>query len=46
VLLAPAYTSAEEELAQMVERTAATIADVEREVKDRLSGMPNEDEDA
>ena len=46
VLLAPAYTSTDEELAQMVERTAATIADVERRVKDRLSGMPDEDADA
>ena len=46
VLLAPAYTSTDEELAQMVERTAATIADVARRVKDRLSGMPNEDGDA
>lgn len=46
VLLAPAYTSTDEELAQMVERTAAAIADVERRVKDRLSGMPNEDGDA
>ena len=46
VLLAPAYTSTDEELAQMVERTAATIAAVERNVKDRLSGMPNEDGDA
>ena len=46
VLLAPAYTSTDEELAQMVERTATTIADVGRRVKDRLSGMPNEDGDA
>jgi adenosylmethionine-8-amino-7-oxononanoate aminotransferase len=43
VLLAPAYTSTDEELAQMVERTAGAIADVEHRVKDRLSGMPNED---
>ena len=43
VLLAPAYTSSDEELAQMVERTAGVIADVEHRVKDRLSGMPNED---
>ena len=35
-LLAPAYTSTDEELAQMVERLVATIADVERAVKDRL----------
>jgi adenosylmethionine-8-amino-7-oxononanoate aminotransferase len=46
VLLAPAYTSSDEELAQMVERTAGVIADVEHRVKDRLSGMPNEDRDA
>ena len=45
VLLAPAYTTTDEELAQMVERTAATIADVERRVEDRLSGMPSEDGD-
>jgi len=45
VLLAPAYTSSDEELAQMLERLAATIADVERTLKDRLSGMP-EGEDA
>src|SRR5262245_41367363 len=44
VLLAPAYTSSDEELAQMVERTAATIADVERAVSDRLSGMPEGDD--
>jgi adenosylmethionine-8-amino-7-oxononanoate aminotransferase len=43
VLLAPAYTSTDEELEQMVERTADAIADVERRVKDRLSGMPNGD---
>ena len=36
-LLAPAYTSTDDELAQMVERLAATIADVERIVKDRLA---------
>jgi adenosylmethionine-8-amino-7-oxononanoate aminotransferase len=46
VLLAPAYTSTDKELGQMVERTAAAIADVERRVKDRLSGMPNGDGDA
>ena len=45
VLLAPAYTSTDEELALMVERTAEAIGDVERRVKDRLSGMPNEDMD-
>jgi len=36
-LLAPAYTSTDDELAQMVERLAATIADVERIVKNRLA---------
>jgi adenosylmethionine-8-amino-7-oxononanoate aminotransferase len=46
VLLAPAYTSTDEELDQMVERTAATIADVARRVKDRLSGTSYEDGDA
>lgn len=46
VLLAPAYISSDEELAVMVERTAGVIADVEHRVKDRLSGMPNEDMDA
>jgi len=43
VLLAPAYTSSDEELAQMVERTADAIAEVERRVKDRLSGMPGDE---
>ncbi|HET7235823.1 MAG TPA: aminotransferase class III-fold pyridoxal phosphate-dependent enzyme, partial [Actinomycetota bacterium] len=37
-LLAPAYTATEDELAQMVERFAATIADVERRVKGTLAG--------
>ena len=32
-LLAPAYTSTDEELAEMVDRFAATIDDVEREIK-------------
>lgn len=36
-LLAPAYTSTDGELGLMVERLAATIADVERAVKDRLT---------
>jgi hypothetical protein len=36
VLLAPAYVSTDAELALMVERFAATIAAVERAVKDRL----------
>ena len=43
VLLAPAYTSSDEELAQMVGRTADAIAEVERRVKDRLSGMPGDE---
>ncbi|MFL5798345.1 MAG: aspartate aminotransferase family protein [Actinomycetota bacterium] len=36
VLLAPAFTSTDEELAQMVERLAATIEDVERAVAGAL----------
>jgi adenosylmethionine-8-amino-7-oxononanoate aminotransferase len=36
VLLAPAYTSTEEELAEMMERFAATIVDVERTIKRSL----------
>ena len=36
-LLAPAYTSTDDELAEMVDRLAATIADVERGVKDALA---------
>jgi 4-aminobutyrate aminotransferase-like enzyme len=36
VLIAPPYVTGDDELAQMVERIAATIADVERIVKDRL----------
>jgi hypothetical protein len=35
-LLAPAYVSTDEELALMVQRFAATIASVERAVKDKL----------
>ena len=38
VILAPAYTSTDEELAQMVERFAATIEDVERAIAGALSG--------
>jgi adenosylmethionine-8-amino-7-oxononanoate aminotransferase len=38
VLLAPAYTSTDEELAGMVERLAATIEDVERSIRGALSG--------
>jgi adenosylmethionine-8-amino-7-oxononanoate aminotransferase len=37
VLLAPAYTSTDDELAQMVERLVATIEDVERKVKRELA---------
>jgi len=37
-LLAPAYVATEGELAQMVERFGAAIADVERRVKDALAG--------
>jgi adenosylmethionine-8-amino-7-oxononanoate aminotransferase len=37
-LLAPAYTSTDAELAEMVERLAATIADVERAVTGALAG--------
>lgn len=37
-LLAPAYTSTDEELGLIVERLAATIAEVERAVKDTFSG--------
>jgi adenosylmethionine-8-amino-7-oxononanoate aminotransferase len=36
VLLAPAYTSTEAELAEMLERLAATIGDVERTIKSSL----------
>lgn len=38
VLLAPAYVASDEELAQMVERFAAAIADVESKVVDALAG--------
>ena len=40
VLLAPAYTSTDAELAQMVERFAATIASVERSVLRELGRQP------
>lgn len=36
-LLAPAYTATDEELAAMLERFAAALADVERKVKERLA---------
>lgn len=37
-LLAPAYVASQDELTQMVERFGETIADVERRVKDALTG--------
>jgi hypothetical protein len=37
VLLAPAYTSTDDELSQMVERLASTIGDVERTIRDSLA---------
>ena len=40
-LLAPAYVSTDEELAEMIGRFATTIEHVERQIKDRLSGSPN-----
>ena len=39
-LLAPAYTSTDAELAEMVERFAATIADVERAIASALGDAP------
>jgi adenosylmethionine-8-amino-7-oxononanoate aminotransferase len=41
VLLAPAYTSTDAELAEMVERFAATMTDVERRVSAALAGSPS-----
>jgi adenosylmethionine-8-amino-7-oxononanoate aminotransferase len=41
VLLAPAYTSTDAELAEMVERFAATMNDVEHRVGARLAGSPS-----
>jgi adenosylmethionine-8-amino-7-oxononanoate aminotransferase len=41
VLLAPAYTSTDEELAEMLERFAATIGHAERSIKSALSGSAN-----
>jgi adenosylmethionine-8-amino-7-oxononanoate aminotransferase len=38
VLLAPAFTSTDEELAMMLERFAATVEDVQRHVERRLPG--------
>ncbi|TMG41414.1 MAG: aspartate aminotransferase family protein, partial [Chloroflexi bacterium] len=40
VLLAPAYTSSDAELGQMVERFAATIASLERKVLQQLGRQP------
>jgi adenosylmethionine-8-amino-7-oxononanoate aminotransferase len=40
VLLGPAYTSTEAELAEMTERFAATIVDVERAIATELAGTP------
>ena len=41
VLLAPAYTSTDAELAEMVERFAATMTEVERRVGAALAGSPS-----
>ena len=41
VLLAPAYTSTDAELAEMVDRFAATMTDVERRVGAALAGSPS-----
>jgi adenosylmethionine-8-amino-7-oxononanoate aminotransferase len=41
VLLAPAYTSTDAELAEMVERFAAAMTDVERRVGAALAGSPS-----
>jgi adenosylmethionine-8-amino-7-oxononanoate aminotransferase len=41
VLLAPAYMSTDAELAEMVERFAATMAEVERRVGAALAGSPS-----
>jgi adenosylmethionine-8-amino-7-oxononanoate aminotransferase len=40
-LLAPAYVSTDEELAEMIGRFATTIEEVERVIKEGLSGSPN-----
>ncbi len=40
VLLAPAYVTTDAELAEMVQRFAATITEAERTVKAALDGMP------
>ena len=41
VLLAPAYTSTDAELDEMVERFAATMTDVEQRVGAALAGSPS-----
>ena len=41
-LLAPAYTSTDAELSEMVERFASTIGEVERHIKRSLSDSPGE----
>lgn len=41
VLLAPAYTSSDTELEQMVRRLAAAMQDVERKIDRALAGMPS-----
>ena len=41
VLLAPAYTSTDAELAEVVERFAAAMTDVERRVGAALAGSPS-----
>ena len=41
VLLAPAYTSSDAELAEMVERFASTMTEVERRVGGALAGSPS-----
>jgi adenosylmethionine-8-amino-7-oxononanoate aminotransferase len=40
-LLAPAYVSTDEELTEMLGRFSVTIEDVEREIKEHLSGSSN-----
>ncbi len=40
-LLAPAYVSTDEELAEMIDRFTSTIQDVELTIKDALSGSAN-----
>jgi adenosylmethionine-8-amino-7-oxononanoate aminotransferase len=40
-VLAPAYTSTDAELAEMIERFAVTIADVERAISERIGSAPD-----